>query len=38
MLRENMAPDSVWIPMHQHKEREARQNAKPTDKGNDQDI
>lgn len=37
-LRENMAPGSIWIPMHQHKEREARQDAQPATEGNDQDI
>lgn len=26
-LQQNMAPDSVWIPMHQHKEREAKTDA-----------
>ena len=37
-LRQNMAPHSVWIPMHQHKEREARQDAQSTVKGNYQNI
>ena len=37
-LRQNMAPHSVWIPMHQHKEREARQDAQSNVKGNDQNI
>lgn len=26
-LGEQMAPDSIWIPMHQHKEREVKQDA-----------
>ena len=26
-LRENMAPYSIWIPMHQHREREVKQDA-----------
>lgn len=30
-LQENMGPHSIWVPMHQHKERERTEDAEPTD-------
>lgn len=30
-LQKNMGPHSIWVPMHQHKERERTEDAEPTD-------